>query len=51
MNRVRHLRIIAGDIGDDQREYTFEPLTTPVEPITVPTPAPVEAPEREGVPA
>lgn len=50
MTRVRHLRIVAGDIGDDQREYQFEPLTTP-EPIKVPTPAPVEAPEREAVPA
>ena len=45
---ARHLRIVAGDIGDDQREYEFEPLTTPA-PIKVPTP--VEAPEPEGVPA
>lgn len=44
---------VAGDIGDDQREYQFEPLTAPATPITVPTPAPapVETPERELVPA
>jgi hypothetical protein len=37
----------AGDIGDDQREYEYEPLTAPSvpEPITVPTP------DREPVPA
>lgn len=46
----RHLRIVAGDIGDDQREYQFEPLTAPAEPLTVPTPEPV-APEPEKVPA
>jgi hypothetical protein len=48
---MKHLTIIAGDIGDDQREYQFEPLTAPAEPITVPTPAPVEAPVPEAVPA
>ncbi len=48
----RHLRIVAGDIGDDQREYQFEPLTAPSEPIKVPTPEPVTAPaEPEKVPA
>ena len=36
-----------GDIGEDQREYEFEPLTAP----SVPEPAPVEVPEREAVPA
>jgi hypothetical protein len=43
-----------GDIGDNPREYEFEPLTTPAtEPITVPTPEPA-APEPvapEPVPA
>jgi hypothetical protein len=40
----------AGDIGEDQEEYEFEPLT---EPSSVPEPeyAPVEVPEPEKVPA
>lgn len=44
----RHLRIVAGDIGDDQREVEYEPLTAPSvpEPIKTPTPA-----EPEKVPA
>lgn len=38
-----------GDIGEDQREYEFEPLTAPA----VPEPAvePVTVPEPEMVPA
>lgn len=37
---MRHLTIVAGDIGDDQREVEFEPLTAPA-PLTVPAePAP-----------
>ena len=38
-----------GDIGEDQREYEFEPLTAPSVPEPIPTP--VEAPEKEPVPA
>lgn len=42
-----------GDIGDNPREYEFEPLTQPAtEPVTAPaTPAPVEQPAEEPVPA
>jgi hypothetical protein len=42
-----------GDIGEGQREWEFEPLTAPAvpEPEFVPEPAPVEAPDREAVPA
>lgn len=44
--------VIAGDIGDDQREVEFEPLTAPSvpEPIRTPTPTPVPV-EPEKVPA
>jgi hypothetical protein len=41
--------ITLGDIGEDQREYEFEPLTAPSVPET--TPAPVTVPDREAVPA
>lgn len=43
----RHLRVVAGDIGDDQREGECEPLTLPSvpEPIRVPVTAPAE-PEK-----
>ena len=45
---MRHLHIIRlGDIGEDQREYEFEPLTTP----SIPETAPVTVPDREAVPA
>ena len=37
-----------GDIGEDQREYEFEPLTTPLD---VPVEAPVTVPDRGAVPA
>lgn len=42
-----------GDIGDNPREYEFEPLTTPAtEPVTVPVPAPASPePAEEPVPA
>lgn len=43
-----------GDLGDDQREYEFEPLTAPSvpEPVVVPMPTPAPAePAREPVPA
>lgn len=40
--------ITLGDIGEDQREYEFEPLTAPAE---VPVEAPVTVPDREAVPA
>lgn len=35
-----------GNIGDNPREYEFEPLTAPSvpEPIRTPAPAPVEEP-------
>jgi hypothetical protein len=36
-----------GDIGEDQREYEFEPLTAP----SVPEPVHVPTPDREAVPA
>lgn len=40
-----------GHIGDNPREYEFEPLEVPGrEPLPYPEPAPVE-PEREPVPA
>lgn len=44
----RHLRVVAGDIGDDQREIEMEPF-----PASVPIkePSPVVAPEPERVPA
>jgi hypothetical protein len=43
-----HLRLITcGDIGEDQTEYEFEPLTAP----SVPETAPVTVPDREAVPA
>lgn len=41
--------VIAGDIGDDQREVEYEPLTAPSvpEPIRTPAPAePVRTPEK-----
>lgn len=38
----RHLRIVAGDIGDDQREVEYEPLTAPSIPEPIPAPAPAE---------
>lgn len=41
-------RVTLGDIGEDQREYEFEPLTAPS--VPEPDTAPVEAPEREEVP-
>lgn len=45
-----HLRLIrCGDIGEDQREYEFEPLTAPS--IPEPQTAPVTVPDREAVPA
>jgi hypothetical protein len=37
-----------GDLGDDQREYEFEPLTAPAVPEPVAVPA---EPAREPVPA
>jgi hypothetical protein len=44
---MRHLHIIRlGDIGEDQREYEFEPLTAP----SVPEPVHVPTPDREAVP-
>lgn len=45
------LEIRAGNIGDDQKEYEFEPFpdTEPVKEPSVPTPAP--APVREPEPA
>lgn len=45
MNLLRP--IICGDIGEDQTEYEFEPLTAPSVPETVP----VSVPDREAVPA
>lgn len=39
--------ITLGDIGEDQTEYEFEPLTAPSIPETVP----VTVPDREAVPA
>lgn len=39
--------IICGDIGEDQTEYEFEPLTAP----SVPEPVHVPVPDREAVPA
>lgn len=35
-----------GDIGEDQKEIEFEPLTSPSvpEPVTAPTPVPVPVP-------
>lgn len=41
-------RVWAGDIGEDQREFEFEPFpeSAPVEPVTAPVPVP---PEREPV--
>lgn len=36
------LHVRMGDIGDDQKEYEFEPIT---EPISEPVPVPVE-PEK-----
>ena len=43
-----HLRLITcGDIGEDQKEYEFEPLTAP----SVPEPVHVPVPDREAVPA
>lgn len=36
-----------GDIGEDQKEYEFEPLTAP----SVPEPVSVPVPDRELVPA
>ena len=48
---MNHLRIILGDIGEDQREYEFEPLTAPSVPEPAETPAPVTVPDREAVPA
>jgi hypothetical protein len=38
------------DIGEPQREVTFEPLPETV-PLTEPAPAPVVEPEPEKVPA
>lgn len=35
-------RVIAGDIGDDQREVEYEPLTAPSIPEPIPAPAPTE---------
>jgi hypothetical protein len=43
-----HYTITLGDIGEDQREYEFEPLTAPAE---APVEAPVTTPDREAVPA
>lgn len=37
--------ITLGDIGEDQKEYEFEPMTAPS------VPEPVKVPEREPVPA
>lgn len=39
-------RITLGDLGEEQTEYEFEPLTTPLS-----VPEPQTAPEREPVPA
>lgn len=40
---MRHLTLIrCGEIGDDQREVEFEPLTTPSVPEPIHTPAPAE---------
>lgn len=39
----------AGDIGEDQEEWEFEPLTAPG--VPEPQHQPVEVPEREKVPA
>lgn len=36
-----------GDIGTEKKEYTFEPIQVPAQPI----PAPQEAPKPEKVPA
>lgn len=46
MNRRLYV-VRCGDIGDDQREVEYEPLTAPSvpEPIRTPAPAPVE-PEK-----
>lgn len=41
--------IICGDIGEDQREWEFEPLGIPA-PAELPEEAPAE-PEKEPVPA
>lgn len=46
MFRIKTIRL--GDIGEDQREYEFEPLTTPLE---APVEQPVSVPDREAVPA
>jgi hypothetical protein len=44
--------VINGDIGDDQREVEYEPLTAPSVPEPIRTPAPTPAPvEPEKVPA
>ena len=59
MSGRRHLRVIAGDIGDGQREVEFQPLTNPGREVPVETPAPATepvtqptvTPEREPVPA
>lgn len=40
----------SADIGETEREVTFEPLPD-TKPLTVPTPAPAETPDRELVPA
>lgn len=40
-----------GDIGDNPREYEFEPLTAPAVPEPITTPAPSPAPVPEEVPA
>lgn len=42
---MNHLAIVAGDIGDDQKEVEFQPLTAPSVPV------PATAPEPEQVPA
>lgn len=34
--------VICGDIGDDQREVEYEPLTAPSVPEPIKTPAPAE---------
>ena len=44
---ITRLGLVCGDIGDDQREYELEPITTPVV-IPVETPS---TPEKEPVPA
>ena len=50
MGTVHYLAPRLGDIGEDQREYEFEPmpLSTPVEEPNV---APDTVPDRESVPA